>query len=1101
MNINYILSETTSGATSAAVREIVKKAEQNIQNNVIVIVPEPKSIAIEREILDKLSSGATMNVFIYSFMRLLSRIGDIKEQEIVSKQTCVMILRKIILENIDKLSCYKKTAKTIGFAEKIYETIAQFKASSLELVDVQNIANNSSGALRSKMQDIAFLYSLYEEALGEELFDDCDKLRKLGELVKTSKFIQDADVFIVGFDNVTSDMLDVLKEFAIHSKSITFSSVYFNEKRKDKYIQNNELYHKFASVAERLKYPYNPKFVNAAYSGDFWNIQNYLYSIENKTVESNNSIHLYEFDNKSQEFDFVANQILTQVKNGKRFRDIAVIDAELEKDAMAISKVFDEYGIPYFITKPYDIADHFYVRFIKMSIEVITSNFSAEKVLRWLSSPLLNIENYSLFENYVKEFGINYSSFLVNVNKEQIEDEEKRNAINKTLDFIKNFNQKFGTIFSKNNNVAEFIKNIKELALFVDAENKLLEISKMEKENGLDINAEVTSVIFEKVGKVSDNMSRFLGTQFISPNEFLQIYLTGFAEEDVNLVPVSVDAVFVQKKADGLYKIKDLFIVGAVEGVFPAKMVDTGILQDEELEASSQIVQKKIEPEIKDINKREKFLQFELLLIPSDNLFISYTLHSAGNSNKPANIISRLVNLFGIKIKNNYAKNKFVSKKSAEKQLAKKMGEFLTGEVINMAEINEEYNKLRSSLSAHFDSYLENLSFGEREFSIANAREIYFLNNKTSVSQLESYFSCPYRFFAKYGLRLKENKDVSLSSLDIGTIVHKFAELFTKNIKAFENLSASEFEKKTKETLTNALNELEINTHKNIAILNFVYDEAVRLATYLFMEQEKSSFKNDSKLNEFSFYGDNAVKLKLDENTVISIEGKIDRIDKFGDYIRIIDYKTGETDSNLSSVYFGKKIQLVSYLSASSKFDNKKVAGLFYFPIHSDFVKIQQKIKNNYKMQGFLLDDIDVIKYMDSGLSLENNESQFVPIKLKNNKDVRETGEFQINYGRTKMFMSQKEFDDLKNYTEKLCTGAVKEILDGNIAPAPVAKLSERESGECAYCELAGFCGREQSRFGLGRRCGGDVSSKNFDLNKEVNDGDKVDWWTKRYYW
>ena len=421
MKLNYILSETSSSATSAAIREIIKKAESDMLSNVIVLVPEPKSIAIERELLDVSTYGAFANVFVYSFMRLLSRIGEIKESEVVSKQTCVMLIRKIILENIDNLSCYKKTAKTIGFAEKIYDTIAQFKASSLSPQDVKAIADSSEGALRSKMQDIAFLFDLYESQLGDNLFDDCDKLRKLGELAKTNEFILNSDIFVVGFDNVTSDMLDVLKEFAINSKSITFSCVYFNENRKDKYIQNNELYHKFASVAERLKYPYNPKFVNAAYSGDFWNIQNYLYSIENKTVESNNSVHLYEFDNKSQEFDFVANQILTQVKNGKRFRDIAVIDAELEKDAMAISKVFDEYGIPYFIAKPYDIADHFYVRFIKMSIEVITSNFSAEKVLRWLSSPLLNIENYSLFENYVKEFGVNYSSFLVNVNKEQID--------------------------------------------------------------------------------------------------------------------------------------------------------------------------------------------------------------------------------------------------------------------------------------------------------------------------------------------------------------------------------------------------------------------------------------------------------------------------------------------------------------------------------------------------------------------------------------------------------------------------------------------------------------------------------------------------------
>lgn len=1088
MKIDFILSETTNGATSATISEIIKKAESDIFSNVLVIVPEPKSIGIERELLDKSKSGAFANIFVYSFVRLLSRIGGISENEIVSKQTCVMFLRKIILDNINKLECYQKTAKTVGFAEKIYETIEQFKSSSLELEDVKKLANDSTGALKSKMQDIVFLYEQFEQALGETLFDDCDKLRRLGELAKNNNFIKNSDVYVVGFDNVTSDMIDVLKEFAIHSKSITFSSVYFNEKRKDKYIQDNELFYKFASVADKLKYPYVPKFVKSTYSGDFWNIQNYLYSTEKKKVLTDGAVKVFELDSKSKEIDFIANQILTEIKNGKRFKDISVIDAELDKDVELISRVFDSYDIPYFISRSYDVSSHFFVKFIKNSIETINSKFSVDKVLKWLANPLIANGGFSEFCNYVKEFGINYSGFFNFATEKQIDDAQNLSLVNETVKFIKGFYDEFGG-FSGIKKISEFVKMTKKMAEFVSSETKLQEIAKNEKENGLEIEAEITNVIYEKFLKVNENLTKFLGDKQVLASEFLMIYLSGFAEEEVNLVPVSVDSVFVQKKADGLYKIKDLFIANAVEGSFPVKMADIGVLQDSELESSFEIVQKKIEPAIKDINKREKFLCFEMMLLPTEKLFVSYSTKSFGSANKPANAVKRLLELFDIKPLKTYASNEFVSKKMAEEQFAKHIGKFLTGDLISENEINEEYNILRNSFSAKFNDYISNICFGEKDFSITNAKEIYFVNNKTSVSQLERYFSCPYSFFAKYGLRLKENKDASLSSLDIGTIVHKFAELFTKNIKSFENLNQEEFDAKTKNILNKALNELDVNQAKNVAVLKFVSDEAIRLGRYLFMEQQQSSFKNDSKLNEFEFFGNNAVRLQIDNNTVISIEGKIDRVDKFGDYIRIIDYKTGETDSNLNAIYFGKKIQLVSYLSACEKIGNSKVAGLFYFPIHSDFVKIQQKLRNNYKMQGFLLDNIDVIKYMDSGLSLDKNESDFVPLKIKNNKEVRETGEFQISYGRTKLFLSEKEFNNLKTYTENLCSEAVKEILDGNIEPSPISKLTERESGECAYCELAGFCGKEHAKFGFGRRCGGDVSSDSFDLEKEEIDG------------
>lgn len=1099
MNIQFVLSDTNLGATSAALKEVIKKAESDVFSNVLVLVPEPKSIAIERELLDNSKNGAFSNIFIYSFVRLLSRIGKIDEQDVASKQTCIMILRKIILENLDKLSCYKKTAKTLGFAEKIYDTIEQFKSSSYTAQDVQILAQNASGALKSKLQDIAFLFEEYENALSTGLIDDCDRLRRLGELAKTSEFIKSSDIFVVGFDNVTSDMLDVLKELTTHSKSITFSCVYFNEKRKDKYIQDNELFHKFTSIAERLKFPYVPKFVASNQKGDFWNIQNYLYSTEKKQLQSNGNVQVFELDNKQKELDFVANFILNEVKSGKRFKDIAVVDADFEKDEELISKIFDDYNIPYFISKSYDVSEHFFVRFIKNSIEVITSKFSADKVLKWLANPLVNVENFADFENFVNEFGLNYSGFLSPAKSSQIEDQEKLEKINNTLNFIKQFNDNFSESFAKQASISLFVENLNKLAEFVDAEKKLAEISITQKQNGFEIEAEVTSKIMDKFNKVNANLSKFMGENQVSAQEFLQIYLSGFSVEEVNLVPVSVDAVFVQKNADGLYKIKDLFIVGAVEGNFPIKMIDTGILQDNELENSSKIMQKNIEPMVKDINKREKFACYELMLLPSEKLIISFASRSFGAVNKPADAVNRLVNLFDLKIQKSFTVNKFITQKNAERQLSKDIGEFLTGEIVSQNDINYKYNQLKNTLSPHFNDYLTNLCFGNKDFTISNAREIYFLNNKTSVSQLESYFACPYKFFTRYGLRLKENKNANLTSLDIGTIVHKFAEIFTKKIKDFNGLNQEDFNKKAQEILTFALDELKVNKLKNVAVLKFISDETVRLANYLFVEQERSSFKNDAKLNEFSFYGNNAVKLQIDDNTVISIEGKIDRIDKFGDYIRIIDYKTGETDSGLSSIYYGKKIQLVSYLAAAEKINGKKIAGLFYFPIHSDFVKIQQKMANNYKMKGFLLDNIDVVKYMDSKLSVENNESDLVPLKIKNNKETRETGEFQISYGNSRNFLTEDEFDNLKDYTNDLCKNAISEILDGNIEPSPIAKESERESLICSYCELAGFCGREHARLGKARKCGGEVTSVSF--KKEQSDGNNMDWRPTKDFW
>ena len=93
---------------------------------------------------------------------------------------------------------------------------------------------------------------------------------------------------------------------------------------------------------------------------------------------------------------------------------------------------------------------------------------------------------------------------------------------------------------------------------------------------------------------------------------------------------------------------------------------------------------------------------------------------------------------------------------------------------------------------------------------------------------------------------------------------------------------------------------------------------------------------------------------------------------------------------------------------------------------------------------------------------------------------------------RIQLRESDEELDErqiaveTKNYNEKLCEQAIKEILSGNIEPAPLQKMSDKTSKECAYCEFAGICGKEHSRFGEGRRINPAVNIGYFDLSDKT---------------
>ena len=108
--------------------------------------------------------------------------------------------------------------------------------------------------------------------------------------------------------------------------------------------------------------------------------------------------------------------------------------------------------------------------------------------------------------------------------------------------------------------------------------------------------------------------------------------------------------------------------------------------------------------------------------------------------------------------------------------------------------------------------------------------------------------------------------------------------------------------------------------------------------------------------------------------------------------------------------------------------------------------EIEQIIKKNYKMNGLVLADINVIKMMDK--NLQTWKSEIIPVELNN------SGE--INYKNSKT-VTKEEFENLQKYTIKLIKQISKEILDGNIDLKPYYAVNNKKT-PCSYCEYKSIC-------------------------------------------
>ncbi len=157
----------------------------------------------------------------------------------------------------------------------------------------------------------------------------------------------------------------------------------------------------------------------------------------------------------------------------------------------------------------------------------------------------------------------------------------------------------------------------------------------------------------------------------------------------------------------------------------------------------------------------------------------------------------------------------------------------------------------------------------------------------------------------------------------------------------------------------------------------------------------------------------------------LGLRGKADRVDAAGNYVRVIDYKTGNFDPSPTAYYTGRSLQLELYLLAAAR--GGKPAGAFYFPAEDKFTGPDDA---KFRMQGFFDCGDEVVSLLD-------------------NADGAGSLLFD---GASSRGMEEGEFADFLNYSRLVALRAREELRAGNVTPSPY-------EGSCEWCAFKGACG------------------------------------------
>lgn len=1032
MNIN-IISGKCSENCSEKVFEILRHRDKSKKH--IVIAPDRCLFSVEKSLFEKLNESCFFDLNVISLSRLSKSVIGATDRKLLTKNSGIALVRKLLAEHKDELLSFKKSTEFMGFAKTIFETICLYKSCNITPDEVYT--DESLNYSNLKQKDIKLIYTLYEEYLQKDYTDSLNRLMLFASKIDKDTF-KDTYFYFIEFDDFTSIMYQIIYKLSKFSDGVYITCNY-GKGSTNANIYSNKVYYDLIGLYKTNGLMY--KIINAdEFVDDSHRVMlNNLLAYTIPNTYKSDKIEALSFNNINDEIKYTVASIYgLALSTGLDYSNFAILVSSLSEYKTRMSREMDKYGIPYYFDESEVLSSHPLIRLFEGIWRVLLKDYLACDLINILKSPILNFE---------KEQVLEYDNYL------KVISATPYNAIN-----IELVNGEVREFFDMILSTREIIRGETKTANFIELCHTIFDyiVSRGEsyasKLSELDLR--VYTQVINKFGAILDDYLSIFGSDEIDAKMFFDTLFVYFENTNISLPPISSNTIFIAGDSSYLSTVKYLFVLGANEGKFPAYKLDNGLVTDEEIARLPNA--SKINPTISAINNRKLFKTFEFLMKFDSKLYVSYMLSGTDGNMYPSTILLSLIKLFGLDVINgsntlDYINNSVDVLDEDNVVFNNLSSKVLMDNVLTLKkqwhvfESNRGYRELLSSLyKANKNDKLKELFAGENVNAKLQGNHDMFKGGRTSVSQIENFYSCPYKHYVNYGLRLRESVKPKLMPNDIGTIFHSvFKDLLPYILKVLneENVTSLSI-KEGRKILERVLN-LECyadykKNPQNSIILKSIASELDRSIDAIIYSLKVSHFK--PRYYEYSF----SAKEKTLEG--VRFIGSIDRVDVYNDKFMIIDYKTGGNDfSDFTDLYTGKKLQLLAYAKFFEDASKLKPTGVFYLPISNKF----SNSGSDYRYNGVMLNDRATIVDIDSSLADGGVSSKVLHLTTKVDGNFRDT-----NVSKN-LCLSSEDFEYLLDYSILQVKRAIRSITNNTIAPNP---LCDGEKSACDYCKYKGLC-------------------------------------------
>ncbi|OES43945.1 helicase-exonuclease AddAB subunit AddB [Domibacillus iocasae] len=1124
MALQFIIGRSGSGKTEHIVNEIKERLRRLPNGKpIIYIVPEQMSFLSEYRLASDQEIGGIIRAQVYSFTRLAWRVlqeeGGMSRQHITPAGRNILI-RKIIEEHRNEMAVFSKAADKTGFVSTVEQMLTEFRQYLISPDEMAEHRKNVPAALADKISDLQTIYSSYEQALAGKYTDSEDYMRLLAEMAANSSYIQEADIYIDGFHSFTPQEYEVIRVLMKTANEVTIALTTDRPFRDEDPVDTHlfrmpgRSYHDLYELANAEEVNIKKDLAMHGHkrqeAASLIHLERQFDKRPAKHSANSEGTSLWQAAGRRAEIEAAAREIRRLSRTEElRYKQIALLVRNGEEYRSIIETVFDDYSIPFFIDQKRPMLNHPLVELIRSSLEVIGGKWRYEAIFRAIKTDLLFSfdqpreqirRSMDLLENYVLAHGIygerwtngerwTYRRYMgLEFTAVAQTDEERlfEDQLNEMKEFIAAPLFRLEKRLKRARNAMECCRALYQFIEELNIPEKMEKLSMEAEDRGELTEAAQHNQAWDAVIGMLDEFAEVAGDEEMDAKKFAAVLDAGLEALEFSIVPPAADQVIIgNPEKSRLADIHTAFIVGMNDGVFPSRQMEGGILDDEEREAllSSGM---HVAPGSKTKLLDEELIAYRAFTVPSNRLYVSWPIADAeGKSLQPSPYIKRIHEWFQqieeVIIANDPADlpakeqlsyichpEPTLSYLTSQLQM-KKRGYPIYSFWWDVYNVYIESNRKKAGF------VLDSLSYENKTESLKDetSLDLYGTDMIASVSRMETFYSCQFSHFARHGLKLRDRLVYRLEAPDIGELFHgalkwiaeevekrglKWPELTSEQCQSFAKTAVQELAPKLQ-------NRILMSSHRHLYIQKKLEQIIARASTVLSDQARVSGF---SPLGIELAFGPRSelppLVFELKNGARMSLAGRIDRVDraegKEDTYLRVIDYKSGSRDVDMTEIYYGFAMQMLTYLdivvtnAPLLTGTEARPGGVLYFHVHNPYLntkkfmtidEIEKELLKSFRMKGIVLGEDEAIHLMDE--QLDTGDSLIIPAGFKKDGTLS---------ARSKT-ADDEEFKAMRGHVRSLYEKAGNEIVSGRVDITPYRYNKKKPCTFCSYRQVCQF--------------------------------------------